>query len=120
MQLKILTKDGEKEIKDLQVGELVLCEGNVFLPVKSIMVIAETGDYVRLSNNVGFNSHSRLRIKTDKGFKYPELWDLLPISKNLTPIVVSVNPRPDIRFFYDIMIEGNLISPDNVVFRFGD
>lgn len=120
MQLKIHTKDGIKEIKDLQVGELVLCEGEIFLPVKSIMVIAETGDYVRTSNGVSFNSHSRLRIKTDKGFKYPELWDVMPVSKKLTPIITSVRPRPDVRFFYDIMVEGNLISPENIIFRFGD
>jgi hypothetical protein len=120
MQLKIITQDGIKELKDLKVGELVLCEDTLFHPVKSIVVLSMNGEFARLSNGVSFSFHNRFRIKTSKGFKYPELYDVLPISKKLTPIITSVKPRMEIRFFYDIMVEGNLISPEKVVFRFGD
>jgi hypothetical protein len=120
MQLKITSKTGIKELKDLQIGELVLCEDGKFYPVQSIAVVSMNGDYLRMSNGVSFSLHSRFRIKTEKGFKYPELWDVIPISKKLTPIVTSIKPRVEIKFFYDIMIEGNLVSPENIVFRFGD
>ena len=120
MQLKIISKTGVKELKDLQIGELVLCEDGKFYPVKSIAVVSVNGDYLRMSNGISFSSHNRLRIKTEKGFKYPELWDVIPISKKLTPIVTSIKPRMEIKFFYDIMVEGNLVSPENIVFRFGD
>ena len=120
MELRVISKDGIKCIRNLKIGELILCESNVFMPIKSILVIASSGSCVRLSDNFKFNIHPRLRIKTSSGFKYPEIWDTVPISKNFTPMVTSVNDLVDIRIFYDILIDGNILSPEGIVFKFGD
>lgn len=120
MQLKVITKDGDIDPSQVKIGDLLLCDDGIFHPVLSIAVMASPGYYLRLSNNISFNIHPRIKIKTESGFKYPELWDTVLIDKNLTPMVTSVKEQVDVRFFYDILIQGNLVSPEKIIFRFGD
>ena len=120
MELRVITKDGSKYLRYLSVGELVLCDDKNYYPIKHIAVISDYGYSIRLSNNTCFNTHFRIRIKTEKGFKFPELWDCIPFNKKLVPMVTKLNLRIEKKFFYDIMIDGNMVSPEGIVFRFGD
>lgn len=120
MELRVITKDGNKHLRNLKVGELVLCDDNNFYPIRHIAVISDMGYSIRLSNNMSFNTHDRLRIKTEKGFKFPELWDSIPLSKKLIPMVTRIILRDRIKFFYDILIDRNMVSPEGIIFKFGD
>jgi hypothetical protein len=120
MQLKVITKDGSKHLKDLQVGELILCEGGQYLPVKSIMVISGNPILIRTSDNSQFHVTKRMVLKTDKGFKYPELWDTLIINQDITPMIVHLKIVDRIEFFYDILVDGNIVTPHGVIFRYSE
>jgi hypothetical protein len=120
MELKVITKDGNKHLRKLKIGDLVLCDDGNFYPIKHVAVMVDTGFFIRFSNNISFNTHSRLRIKSVSGFKFPELWDSVYITRRLQPMVTQLKIRTTLKFFYDIMIDGNMVSPDGIVFRFGD
>jgi hypothetical protein len=120
MQLKVITKDGITSLKDLQIGTNVLCEDGNAYPVKNIAVLAHNGYYVKLSSAFTFHVHPRIKIKTQNGFKFPEVYDILPISKDFTPSVIQVSDSSDVKFYYDIFIDGNMISPEGIVFKFSD
>jgi hypothetical protein len=124
MQLRVITPDGIRFLHDLQVGSLVMCDIGEYLPVKSIAVTVDFATYIRLSNAVGFDVNQRTQILTStenmREFKFPELYDELPISTNFIPKVVQSAKTKTIRFLYDILIDGNMVSPEGVIFKFGD
>lgn len=120
MQLRIITPDGIKFLKELSVGDMVWCDSEQFLPVKSILVSCDYATYMRLSNGVGFDMSNRTTLKTSTGFKYPDLYDEIPISDTLVPRVIHQAKTETLRFLYDILIAGNMVSPEGIVFKFGD
>ena len=119
MQLRVVTKEKNKFLKDVVVGDLLLCEDGNYMPVKNKMIIACKGFYYRLSNGTGFHISPRTTVKTTKGFIIPELWDSIEISKNLLPIVTTHQITENNIMFYDILIDGNIVSPEGIIFRFG-
>lgn len=120
MQLKVITKDGITSLKDLKIGTNVLCEDGNAYPVRNIAVIAHTGYYIKISSAFSFHIPPRLKIKTQNGFKFPDVYDIIPISKDFSPSVIQVSESMDIKFYYDILIDGNMISPEGIIFTFSD
>lgn len=118
MQLNIITKTGKKALSDVKIGDFLLCDDGIYRPVKSILLTYEYGNYIRTADNFNFHITKRVKIKTSKGFKFLEKWDLIEVDKNFTPLVVEVNNSLSILLYYDILIEGNLISPEGIIFRF--
>lgn len=120
MQLKVITKDGVTPLKDLRIGTNVLCEDGKSYPVRNIAVVAHRGYYIKISSAFGFHIHSRFKIKTENGFKFPEVYDIIPIDKDFTPSVIATVESTDVKFYYDIHIDGNMISPEGIVFKFSE
>lgn len=120
MQLRVITKEGVTPLKDLKIGTEVLCEDRNFYPVKNIAVIAHNGYFVKISTAFAFHVSPRTKIKTQSGFKFPEIYDTILIDKKLTPSIIQVSDSENVKFFYDIFIDGNMISPEGIVFRFLD
>lgn len=120
MQLKVVSLEEIKHLKDVKIGDMLLCEGNVFMPVKNVIVISGYPTFFRTSNNLAFHLSPRIQLKTEKGFKSPELWDVLLINENLTPMLTTVNLIERTTFFYDILIDGNIVSPDGIIFRYSN
>lgn len=120
MQLRVITKDGITPLKNLKVGTNVLCDDGKSYPVKSILLIVHTGYFVKISTSFFFYVSPRTKIKTKNGIKFLELYDTLFIDANLTPSVIQINPSTTIKFYYDILIDGNMISPEGIVFNFSD
>jgi hypothetical protein len=120
MQLKVITKDGITYLRDLKIGTNVLCEDGKSYPVKNIAVLSQNGYYLKISSAFGFHIPSRLKIKTESGFKFPEVYDILPIDKDFTPSVIAIVESTNLKFYYDILIDGNMISPEGIVFKFSD
>lgn len=119
MNLKVATAQGEYvDISELQVGDEVLCDDGNYYPVKSIVVFAIHPEFIRLTNFVSFYAYPRMQIKTTKGFKYPERDDVLQLGKNLCPMVYSARYTDDVKFCYDILIDGNMVSREGIVFKF--
>ena len=61
-----------------------------------------------------------MQLKTIEGFKVPELWDLLYINDSLTPMITKSQLLDRIMIFRDILIDGNMITPEGIVFRYSD
>lgn len=120
MELRVVGKDRNYKLNQLKIGDLIKCEGDVFLPVKSILVIFCYGHSIHLSNRTKFTASPNLRIKTTEGIKIPEVGDIIRISKKLTPQVIKCVKSKRFKLFYDILIDGNIISPDGIIYRFGD
>lgn len=120
MQLKIRTPNSIKNISELVVGDLVLCEDGVYLPVKSIFMISCKPKFIRTSNNLFFYIPERIKIKTSTGFKSPELWDVLDINDAITPMITTLKIIDRVMFFYDILVEGNIVSPEGLIFKYAD
>lgn len=120
MQLKVRTPNSIKSISELVIGDLVLCEGNVYLPVKSIFMISCAPSFIRTSNNLFFYIPSRLKLKTTTGFKSPELWDILQIEDSITPMITTLKVIDRVMFFYDILVDGNIVSPEGLIFKYAD
>jgi hypothetical protein len=114
----ILENNYTKNVDNLEVGDLVLCEDGYYYPVKSVLVTSGYPLFCRLSNGLTYYIPERMFIKTIKGFKKPELWDIIPIDKTLTPQIVSVTNIEKIMFFRDILIDGNMITPEGVIFKY--
>lgn len=77
--------------------------------------------FYRLSNNINFNLSERAQIKTLEGFKTPELYDKLHlVGSEITPSIVTISISKSILYFYDILIDGNIVSPEGIVFKYGD
>lgn len=120
MQLRAIENGKIKKLKDLRVGDLILCEGDIYLPIKSIVIVSCYPLYYRLSNNVTFHISNRTKIKTTDGFKTPELWDNIVIAEELTPSATTCTLLDRIMFFHDILIDGNIKSPEGIVFKYSD
>lgn len=120
MQLQVILKDQNKYLKDVQIGDELLCEGGVYLPVKSKLLVATRGIYYRLSNGFSFHIYDRIKIKTTLGFKLPELWDIIPITREFEPSITTCQTSQKDIIFYDLLIDGNIISPEGIVFKYGD
>lgn len=120
MQLRAIENGKIKKLNDLRVGDLILCEGDVYLPIKSIVIVSCNPIYYRTSSNLTFHMSSRTRIKTVEGFKIPELWDHILITEDLTPVVTTCNIIDRIMFFHDILIDGDIKSPEGIVFKYSD
>ena len=121
MQLHVICPEENRKIKDLKVGDFILCDDSVYRPIKSILVTTGECYFFRLSNNTCFHLGSRAKIKTEKGFKHPELWDTIKLlGSEITPSIISISVSKNILFFHDILIDGNIVSPEGIVFRYGD
>jgi hypothetical protein len=120
MLLKVVSDQGVKRFDELKVGDLILCENKVYKPIKNIVMISDYPIYFRTSNNLSAHISRRMKIKTEKGFKSPELWDTLTMEDSVTPMITAVKTGEDIRFFYDILIEGNIVSSDGIIFKYSD
>ena len=120
MQLQVILKDKNKYLKDVQVGDELLCEGGIYMPVKGKLLLVTRGIYCRLSNGFSFHVYERMKIKTTSGFKLPELWDIIPITREFEPSITSCQISQKDIIFYDLLIDGNLISPEGIVFKYGD
>jgi hypothetical protein len=119
MNLKVATAQGKYlDLPKLKVGDEVLCEDGKYYPVRSIAVFAMKPDIIRLTNFTWFYAVPRLLVKTSTGFKYPERYDVIPINKDLKPMVFFIRDTDEVRFCYDILIDGNMVSLDGVVFKF--
>lgn len=118
MQLQVTTKEGRKYLNDVVIGELILCEDGQYYPIKNILITSCYPIFARLSNGISFYASIRMNIKTNKGFKTPELWDVIEISKDLTPQIVNLRNIDRIMFFHDILVDGNIITPDGLVFSY--
>lgn len=119
MQLKVITKDGNKHLKELQIGDLVLCEEG-YLPVKSIAVMSGNPIFIRTSDSSIFHVSKRMILKTDKGFKHPELWDTLLTNTSISPMIIHLKVVDRIEFLYDILIDGSIVTPHGVIFRYSE
>jgi hypothetical protein len=119
VNLKVATAQGKYvDLPQLKVGDEVLCEDGNYYPVKSIAVFAIKPDLIRLTNFTWFYAVPRMLVKTSKGFKYPDRYDVIPIKDNLKPMVYSVRYTDEVRFCYDILIDGTMVSRDGIVFKF--
>lgn len=119
MQLKVILRDSIKNIKDIEVGEEILCEDGTFKPVLSKFLVATHGIFYRLSNGLEFHTYERIKIKTPTGFKNPNLWDSVYIDKKTEPIVVLKECSQNIMVICDILIDGNIITPDGIIIKYG-
>ncbi len=120
MQLKVVSDQGVKKFEDLKIGDLLLCEDGDYHVVKNIMIIAGCPTFIRTSTNFAIHLSPRIKLKTENGFKTPDLWDILILKNSTTPMITSINFLDRTAFFYDILIEGNLVSPDGIIFRFNE
>jgi|688.fasta_scaffold437730_2 hypothetical protein len=120
MQLRVIENGKIKKLNDVKVGDLLLCEGGVYFPVKSIMIVSCYPMYYRASNNITFHMSTRTKIRTTDGFKIPELWDNIFVTEELTPTITTCTLLDRIMFFHDILIDGNLQSPEGIVFKYSD
>jgi hypothetical protein len=120
MQLKVVSSQGVKNLNELKTEDLILCEGGIYLPIKNIVMISGYPTFFRTSNNLSFHISKRIQLKTDKGFKCPELWDTLIFDGTVTPMVTTVKLIERTTFFYDILIDGNIVSPEGIIFRYSE
>jgi hypothetical protein len=120
MHLLVKLPNEYKKISELEVGDTVLCDGGEYLPVKNIVYISCKPTFCRTSNNLRMYLSERMQLKTAKGFKHPELWDVLPLSEELTPMLTTVKILDRVMIFRDILIDGNMVTVDGVVFRYFD
>lgn len=118
MHLIVKLPEEYKKIDDLEVGDMVLCDNGEYMPVKSIFYISCNPKFCITSDSKRYSLSTRIQLKTTDGFKSPELWDILPISKDFTPIFTYVNILNKVAIFRDILIDGNMITVDGVVFRY--
>lgn len=107
-----------KSLESLKIGDKILCEDGKFYPIKSIMIISCYPIFYRLSNGFNFYASPRMVFKTTEGFKNLELWDVIKIDKNLTPQVVNIKNIDRIMFFRDILIDGNMVTTEGIVFKY--
>jgi hypothetical protein len=120
MQLKAVLKDKVVPLNEIQIGDYLLCDDGHYKPVRSKLLLATHGIFYRLSNGVEFHIYSRVKVKTKNGFKLPELWDEIPISKREIPLVVLQEESQKIMIICDILIDGNIVSSEGIVIKFGD
>lgn len=120
MQLNVITPDGIKFLHELKVGDHVWCDSQNYLPIKSIVVVVEQATQIRLSTGESYHFSTRARVLTSIGFKFPELYDEIPISPKLIPQVIRSAITTQLCFLYDILIDGNMVSPEGITFKFGD
>lgn len=120
MHFLVKLREEYKKIEDLEVGDEVLCDTGEYLPIKSILYISCHPKFCSTSDNKRFTISSRLQIKTTRGFKSPELWDIIPITDDFMPMFIYVNTLDKIAIFRDILIDGNMVTPDGIVFRYSD
>ena len=120
MHLLVKLPDEYKKIDDLEVGDLVLCDNGEYLPIKSIVYISCHPKFCATSDNKRFTLSSRVQIKTTEGFKSPELWDIIPISDDFMPMFTYVNVLDKVSIFCDILVDGNMVTPEGIVFRYSD
>ena len=109
-----------KKLEDLQVGDRVLCEDGLYYPVLNVFVVSSYPLFCRLANGFTYYVSERMMLKTIHGFKKPELWDILELGlgKKLTPQIVAVKNIEKVMFFHDILIDGNMVTPEGVVFKY--
>jgi hypothetical protein len=107
-----------KRFEDLQVGDLVLCDDGLFYPIKNLMVVSCYPTFYRLSNGYSFYTSPRMLVKTTEGFKQLELWDTIELNSQLTPQIVTVKKIDKIMFFRDILIDGNMLTVEGIVFKY--
>lgn len=121
MQLQVISPESNKKMKDLKVGDMLLCDDGLYHPIKSIFMSSGQGSFHRLSNSINFHLSARAKVKTINGFKPLELNDTLELfGKSITPTVIDVVISTKMLFFHDIMIDGNIVSPEGIVFKYGD
>ena len=119
MNFYVTTQDNSiKKLSSLILGDMVLCENGIYSPVLHIFLTASYSTFCRLSNGITLYVPERMVLKTSKGLKHPELWDVLDISKELTPQIISLKKIDRIMFFHDILIEANMITPEGIVFNY--
>lgn len=119
MQLKVIHKDKAVPVRDLKIGDLIMCVDG-YKPIKSKFLISTIAVFYRLSNGTEFHSYDRILIKTNKGFKVPELWDTIDIDKTLQPVVVHKEFSQNIIVICDILIDGSIISPEGIIMKYGN
>jgi hypothetical protein len=107
-----------KKLQDLKIGDKVKCEDGTYYPVLNVLVVSSYPLFCRLSNGFTYYIPERVLLKTLHGFKKPELWDILEWSVDLTPQIIGVRNIEKVMFFYDILIDGNMITPEGMVFKY--
>jgi len=107
-----------KKLEDLQIGDMVLCDDDKFHEVKNIFVVSSYPLFCRLSNGWSYYFPERMQIKTIHGFKKPELWDILDIGRDVTPQIINIRNIEKVMMFYDILIDGNIVTPEGTVFKY--
>jgi hypothetical protein len=121
MNLYITTENNKiKCLDDLTTSDKVLCDDGEFKEVKSVVVVSSYPTFIRLSNGLSYYIPARMQIKTTSGFKTPELWDVIELNKDLTPQIINVRKLDRIMFFRDILIDGNIVTAEGLVFRYSD
>lgn len=116
--MKLITKRGILPLRSLKVGDLVLCDTQ-FMPVKSILMYFGLRYTIRLSTGDYISISSRVKVKTKKGFKFPEERDIVLISDTLQPIVGGVGHTKFPVILYDILVDGDIVTAEGPTVRFG-
>jgi hypothetical protein len=120
MAFKIFTSNGTRKLNELNVGDLILCENSTYNPIRSISVTTGPVRRIYFSNGISMPSYGRMRVLTTTGFKVLEIEDIVFIAKNNVPFVTKADLDFSVHFLYDILIDGNMITTDGIIFRFGD
>lgn len=119
MNFYLITPDNSlKKLDSLKIGDSILCEDGNYYPVKNILITASYSTFCRLSNGLAMYIPKRMALKTTKGFKHPELWDVIEINKTLTPQIISLKKIDRIMFFHDILIDGNMVTSEGIIFNY--
>jgi hypothetical protein len=109
-----------RNIDDLKVSDKIICDDGELREIKNIVVISSYPTFIRFSNGMAYYIPERMKIKTTKGFKSPELWDVIEISKDLAPQIVNVRKLDRVMFFRDILVDGNMVTAEGLVFKYSD
>lgn len=102
------------------IGDSLLCDDGNFYPVKNILTISCRPIFFRLSNGYSFYFSSRMKLKTTEGFQTPQLWDVIDLGDGITPQIISCKLLDNVMFFCDILIDGNIVTPEGVVFKYSN
>jgi hypothetical protein len=116
--LYVVNDKGKKlKPKEVKVNDMLLCEDNNFYPVKAIIPFSSETCRLTTSNLKRYYVPLSIRIFTDNGFKFPELYDKFITTAGFNPEVTKIKFTRKIKIFHDIVIEKNLVNIDGIIFR---
>lgn len=109
-----------KKLSEVEIGDLLLCDDGKFYPVRNVLMISCYPIYFRFSNGYAFYFSNRMKLKTLEGFQTPQLWDVVDLGEDTTPQIVSCKLLDNLMFFCDILIDGNIVTPEGLIFKYSN